>query len=396
LDEQESRFLYEALVHTIRNVRNDIFIVEARPLAGPGTDDERSALTRANACDGWFFITLGKAGENLSLGYRLYNSLAMEFAVRGSMEKPKPTIRDLVVLFWRDMAASLLELPVREALPAYVFHGIPGTRIYGLSGNKNGYVKLDETGIFRSRVALPGTYGIRAQKLGREPVEEQYFLKETGGDIYLDQPEGNRYTLGFSLVNLRFPELDFSYGIIPNSLYAQGGITLYYPGLGGPVQKTHKERPGIALFDFSLELKWYFSQPDKIARPYLGFGALARLTFANKFIDPIAPYGLFPVLGIDTSPSRKLRLFFEFQPVFYRFRFDEAEFNSITYYQYTYTQVLNSDGTFGYQVDAQPYVVHYLNDSIIRNYIGSDLGFLFSKGNWYLDLKAKIGLRWYF
>jgi hypothetical protein len=344
--EAESRLLYESLINTLRGVREDVFIVEAQPLPGPDTDDERSSLARRSACAGWMLVTLG-GGEDLRVSYGLYNALSMEYAAQKSFTAPRPQIREITHLFWQETASEFLELPEREWNPSYRIHGLPGTRI---RLNRKLRFRLNNEGVLELHLPLPATYGIRAEKFGWEPLEEAHLFLETGGDIQLEQKRNDRFALNFSLFDGMFPDFAFSYGIVPGHLFAEAGLTFFHTLFDlGPMANTNADnefnsypfysilaqampslflvrprqlpfyssaKPAKVLVNFNFGLKWRFRQPDKLIRPYLGLGMAARIWF-DPFIDPKVPYGLFPVLGMDSFITGKFRFFMELQPTFY-------------------------------------------------------------------------------
>jgi hypothetical protein len=375
LSDAEARYLYEALVITLRDMREDLFVVEASPLQGPGTADERSSLARRSACEDWLLVKLQDAEEGLSAEYTLFDALAMEITAEGSFEKRRPTIGEIAYVFWQEAAASFLELPSMPQDPVYTIHGLPRSRVFGLKSNQYWYVKTDKEGILRYRVSLPGVYKLKVQKPGYDPVKGLYLFKESGGDIYLpQQTRGNRFSAALSFFDAQYPVIDAAYGIVPNNLYAQAGLTFFYPRLlWGPMYRSSKDadeyryvQGGNYLFNLDLQLKWYFRNPGEIIRPYLGGGILTRI-WLDKFIDPKVPLGLFPVFGLDAHLHPKIRFFLELQPVFYLCLVSEDDMD-----------------VPGYDYD-------------IDEYIGG-MGGLYAgeKEDWYFVPHFKIGVRYYF
>jgi hypothetical protein len=121
-------------------------------------------------------------------------------------------------------------------------------------------------------------------------------------------------------------------------------------------------KPAKVLVNFNFGLKWYFRQPDKVIRPYLGLGMATRIWF-DPFIDPKVPYGLFPILGMDSFIARKLRLFTELQPTFY------------------------------YMTGSMPIDMRW---TVIQDYVGSLIPGLFvnKSEHWYFTGHFRIGVRW--
>ena len=313
--------LRETLLVSLRGVRADCFILEADPLAGPDSDDDKSSLARRGACDGWLSVRVSDAPAGRLRGeYTLYDSVSLSYAARGAFEAEKPDIRDLARVFWRDAAAALEKLAPLDPLPPLVTRGVPGTRVYGL-GKRS--LRLDGDGSARVVLPTPGIYSLRAEKAGYDPVEKQVLYRESGGEILLDQKRGSLFSLDFSLENARYPAVSLSWFPVPNMVFLKTGAASYAAGIVGfvvpPDEGSGTLRVSYPYANLSSQVGFYIRPPDSFFRPYLGGGIVARFFFGRDraYVDPAVPFGGFPVLGCEFSRDPKNRFFVEATPTFY-------------------------------------------------------------------------------
>ncbi|HOV39982.1 MAG TPA: hypothetical protein PLG79_14780, partial [Spirochaetales bacterium] len=167
----------------------------------------------------------------------------------------------------------------------------------------------------------PGVYQFRAEKLGYEPLEQQILLKEKGGDILLEQRRGALVNLDLSLWNGQFPGVSVGLFALPNSLFVKLGVTSFYQGIGPILENEDSSfEPFVSyplmMLDFQIAL--YLSPADARARIYLGIGGCLRIFFADTrtMLDPVIPFGGYPVIGLEFAPNRKNSIFLEYTPRF--------------------------------------------------------------------------------
>ena len=368
LSEAENRLIYESLLVSLQGVRNDAHVIEANPLAGPDSDDEKSSLVRRRACDGWFLARVSDAGEDVRVEYTLYDSVNLSYEARESFQARRPDTRDLARVFWRDAAASLRGLAPLEPLPSYLVTAKPDTFVYGFDRRR---LRIGRDGTARVTVPVPGIYDLRAERTGYDPVERQVLLKESGGELVFEQKRGSLFSVDFSMQNAQFPGLDIAVFAVPNSVFLKAGFTSFKRGIGGFLTASDEEpfegTVGYPLMHLVFQAGFYGGQPDSLVRTYFGAGALARLFLADggTVIEPVIPYGVFPVFGVEFSTNPKLRFYLEATPTAYYV----SERNYIA------------------GLDFKDFVEDYLH--------ASTLGIeLFRR--WYVDLAVfRIGCRWH-
>jgi hypothetical protein len=137
--------------------------------------------------------------------------------------------------------------------------------------------------------------------------------------ITLQQIPGRRAALDVYLNNFNFPGFDFTVFLVPEMLFAKTGILTYLLGF---VLRDDRESELFASFTinhYNLSVGSYFNAPDRHFRPYWSAGAFWRLITARGYwgLEPIAPFGLQPILGFEYARQPRYKLFFEYAPLLY-------------------------------------------------------------------------------
>jgi hypothetical protein len=227
--------------------------------------------------------------------------------------------RELGMLFWIEVEEAVRDyfekaLSLENRIGDLTFQALPGTRIEGVTSRR---MKIAEGGTAATQVPLPSTMGFRATKPGYWPVEGQIYMDQPEKTIVLEQLPGDRVALDFYMNNFNFPGIDFTYFLVPEFLYAKAGILTY---LAGFVLRGDGERNvfvSYSLNHYNIALGVYLNAPDRYIRPYFSAGAFWRIITARGYwgFEPIAPFGLQPVLGFEYARQRRYKVFFEYAPM---------------------------------------------------------------------------------
>ncbi len=323
---------YESLLIALQRSKKDCYPVEASPIAGPDSDDDRSSFARRKACDGWLLVRVKAAGEDqTSVDFVLFDVVNDIFVAKSSFTLDKPDARDLSIIFWEKITDAYLTLKPLDPLPTLTIRGVPGTVVYGL-GKKA--LTIDANGRTRITVQpIPAVFSIRAEKTGYDTLEQDILIKEMGGDIKLEQKRGSLFSLDLTMLSMQFPGIDVGFYPIPNLLFFKLGFTTFQWGIylgdfqdnKGAAGNNHSVIVHYPLMNLSFQAGVYISDPGKTVRTYLALGAFARLFFSDAYtgLEPIAPYGLQPVFGMEFHPVPSSCIFLEYAPSLYYV--DEAD-----------------------------------------------------------------------
>jgi hypothetical protein len=119
------------------------------------------------------------------------------------------------------------------------------------------------------------------------------------------------------LNNFNFPGFDFTYFIVPEMVFAKTGILTYLIGFVLEGDGDREVFVSFTLNHYNLAMGFYFNPPDRYFRPYFSAGAFWRIITARGYwgLEPIAPFGLQPILGFEYSRQPRYKFYFEYAPM---------------------------------------------------------------------------------
>lgn len=312
---EEAAIFYDSLLIYLQGNPYNKRIVEGLPIAGPDSMNDRASVSYRRACDSWIMVQVRKSGEEIEVTYRLYDIPYELYRGEGKFSSEFPGARDRSTFFWKPVREALRELPSLPKDPVFTIRGVPGTKILGLPG---GVRELDAEGKAAFSTPTPATYRFRAEKSGYDPLEEQVLMKEKGGEIILTQKRGTLANLDFSLWNGQFPSFYLGLFPIPNSLFLRLGLTSFFSGFGPFLVKDSKFEPFVSypLMTVDFQLGGYLSSSDSTLRFYAGVGGFIRVFYSDlrTMLDPLSPYGGYPLIGVEYAPKAGNSVFFEYTP----------------------------------------------------------------------------------
>ncbi len=179
-------------------------------------------------------------------------------------------------------------------------------------------------------MALPGTYSFEALKRGYYPYKEIFYLESESRVIEIDQQPGSRYALNFYLNNFSFPGFELSYYFIPNFFFARVGFNTFLLGIRVPDQDDSTDDDSWlqshSLSHINITVGRYLGREDRYYRWLISGGLFTRLIMAKGYgigFEPIAPFGVQAIIGLEFSHSEKKRLFLEYVPLLYLTKYPE-------------------------------------------------------------------------
>ncbi len=318
--ERERILLYESLILSLSRASDDVLLLESPMRGGPPDIEDKNNLTLELTGDAWMTVSVSGSMESLSVSVETYDLVTREeFAGRfGPFEEVE--YRDLERRFWEPL----------EELPGRLFHrvsnktkvtftGVPGTKVYGFTEEA---AVIDESGRLEFNLGNPSLFDYRAEIWNYYPVEGEFYLEQEPVEIDLAQEAGTRIGFDVYLYNLCFPSVNFIFYIVPNYFFVKAGITSYMIGLhlgSDSDESTPPVFPSIPLNDIGIQIGTYINKEDQFIRLYGGIGAFTRLIVPEGFfgLDPLMPFGAYPIVGVEMSSLLKLRFFLEYTPTFY-------------------------------------------------------------------------------
>ncbi|MBN1838202.1 MAG: hypothetical protein JW820_20255, partial [Spirochaetales bacterium] len=191
------------------------------------------------------------------------------------------------------------------------------TRIAGLGPEP---VELGESGDLGMEALLPATFSLRATRLGYAPIEQDFYVEPGVGVLDLGQEKGSRWALSFYLQMMNYPGFDASFYPVRDFHWVKLGFHTYLVGLVLAEDRDESMLVSYSLSNLNLSTGLYLNASDRLFRFYAGLGVFLRVITAREWaiaIEPIAPWGFYPILGTEISRSERLRFFAEYTPLFY-------------------------------------------------------------------------------
>ncbi|TVR30095.1 MAG: hypothetical protein EA404_13685 [Spirochaetaceae bacterium] len=201
---------------------------------------------------------------------------------------------------------------------------VPGTRISGLA--EGAPLVVPDSGVLQLHVAAPLVYTIDARAAEHYPLQLSVLVDQEQTKLVLDQRPRSAYSWDLGLTNASYPSVEVSRRLAGDYLFVRGGFTTYLVGVAPLADNDGQARDEEDKLFYSedmtvvgLQLGTYLHPPYGRLRGYLATGALWRQIHTRGYWggDPVASWGLISTLGVENRPSRRWRLFFEWQPALY-------------------------------------------------------------------------------
>jgi len=319
-DQQQQTLLYESLAAALSIVSDKAALLEYRGSGVPAEDTERSTAAETAGADSWLQVTVRGDFKKAVVQARCLDLLNGITAFE--LEEEKEIIRgtrDLGLEFWNEVEEAVSAyfeqaLNMENTTGELSLQAVAGTRIRGIGPKR---LKTTDAGVATAEVPLPSTLRYRATRPGYWPVEGQIYVDQPQKQIVIEQTPGSRAAVEIYLHNFSFPGFDFSVYLIPDMVYARAGILTYLFGFVLEGDDEDELFVSYSLNHYNISLGFYLNAPDRYFRPYFSAGAFWRIIATRGFwgLEPIAPFGMQPVLGFEYSRQPRYKLYFEFAPM---------------------------------------------------------------------------------
>ncbi len=315
----ERTLLRESLLSRLTGQEAPFRVLEWGGQEVPADDAARTEAALASDCDAWAAVEM--LGGTEKPGYRLrsFDLVTRKHVVEQTVSRETPLRpRDLELRFWDEAATTLAaSYQTVEIGTRVIIRGAPATVVTGLPGPR---LVVGAEGRAEAVLPNPSLYSIRATHRLYRPLSLTFSLKDAPLDLALAQVPAPRYVFDAALATLNFLSGDAGmYVLVPNYVYVKLGLTTYLAGFAFGGDKEEGPFVSEPLTVLRLQAGSYFNQPDATIRYYGAVGGLLRLVHSRHFfgLEPIAPFGLQAVLGLEGRPWPGVSAFFELTPTWY-------------------------------------------------------------------------------
>jgi hypothetical protein len=326
IDSAQAMLLYESLLVKLGRASERVVLVEPGEGPLPATDAERGDTALRMQADSWIEVTVAGSWEQPRIAVRSYDVLRQKQTIELDLQKRiRRGVMELERSFWDEVSAAVRDSYTSGGLAigktalrtALTLQAVPGSRVSGFTPRP---VRVGDDGQAVAEVELPATFSYRATRLGYYPSEGLVLLQPGEQSLLIAQERGTRWALSLYLYNAAYPGLELAFYPVPGFLFLRLGVTTYLLGLVFGGGSEEQILASYSLSHLNLSAGLYLNEADSMFRFYLAMGLFARvMTPAGLGIrlEPIAPWGLEPVLGMEISRSLKHRFYVEYAPRFY-------------------------------------------------------------------------------
>ncbi|MBN1243165.1 MAG: hypothetical protein JXA15_10735 [Spirochaetales bacterium] len=280
--------------------------------------DADSYFDEANRQDCALVLEIETAAASAStrVEWRYLDALSREVVTEGAYEAPEPTERDLSGFFWDEVVAALPDAVSRVRFTVFTLTGKPGSKVSGFSPKP---VVIPESGELEIVADAPSTYRWRATVPDSYPAGGVFAFFGTEGTV-LALPDETlpRWSFDAGLLMGQFPDLRADWRFLSDWAFAGFELVSYSPGLFLPRDVPPEDRPSLFIFlpliQPGIRVGARLAPADAAFRPYVSTGAFTRFVFPEFrlfMLDPVAPFGLSPAVGVEYGTSRKLGVWAE-------------------------------------------------------------------------------------
>jgi hypothetical protein len=322
----ERRLLYESLLLKVGRASDNIFVLEYEAPEVPDTDALRHGAAESRRADSWLLVIVDGRWPQLSVSARAWDlnvdGPAFEVSFSGTVRRGAV---ELERHFWdpiteaaaRTLTGSGKEVARTVSREQLVVKAVPGTKIQGLEDEA---IEIGESGEISLEAVLPATFSLRATRLGYDPIDRDFLIEPGAGILDLAQQRGTRWSFSFYLQMMNYPGFDAAFYPVPDFYWVKLGFNTFLVGLVLAEEREQSMFVSYSLSNLNLSTGVYLNASDRLFRFYAGLGVFMRVITAREWaiaIEPIAPWGFYPVLGAEISRRQNGRFFVEYTPPFY-------------------------------------------------------------------------------
>jgi hypothetical protein len=215
-------------------------------------------------------------------------------------------------------AVSATRQAAGPAVARLIIKARAGTRVTG-DGVPSFQVGSDGT----ASLSLPASreYLLWAGLSGYYTSSTRIFLT-TDRQVVLPQDPSPRWAVEASLQDLGYPRIDLTWFPAPHNAFFNGaylklGLMTYLVGLAFDSTKAISSAP---LTNVEAQIGFYLNPAGSLFRFSVGLGAFVRVvTIPGSYfgLDPLSPWGMRGIVGMELSPFPRSRFFVELTPTLY-------------------------------------------------------------------------------
>jgi hypothetical protein len=300
------------------------YIVVERPVSVVApSESDLSAEAKDEGADGWIAVTISGGWESMRIGVRAFDLLTNSRVVDQSFTRSGLSLGDVPREGWSDVvqavapqfhsALSATQEPSGSPTAHLTVKARPGTRVTGLGPTA---LEIGVGGQASRDLPASREYLLRGELRGTYPSTLRIFLS-ADREVQLRQDPAFQWALEASLQDVGYPRIDVTWFPGAAGAYVRLGLMTYALGLAFNGIEVFSSAP---LTNVEAQAGVFVGRADSLFRFSFGIGAFLRVaTVPGEYfgLDPLSPWGMRAIVGMEVSPWPRSRFFIEMTPTMF-------------------------------------------------------------------------------
>jgi hypothetical protein len=321
--EGQALMISRSMLARLQAASSEIIMIERPVSVVEASESDLSAEAREEGADGWVSVTISGGWASMRIGVRAFDLLTNAKVVDQSFARVGSSLGEIPLEGWNDIVgvvapqyhSALSGAPVPSPSPVarLTVKAVPGTRVTGLGAAA---LEVGADGAASRDLPASREYLIRGELHGYYPATTRIFLSADRA-VSLRQEHSSFLALEASLQDLGYPRIDVTWFPGSANMYFKLGLMTYLVGLAFDSTGVFSSAP---LTNVEAQMGVSLGPADGLFRFSFGIGCLVRVvTMTGTYfgLDPLSPWGLRGILGMEVSPWPRSRFFVELTPTAY-------------------------------------------------------------------------------
>ena len=279
-----------------------------------GSDGSENGASPGDQCRLFVDLDLASANEIETTMWQIRSLPAGPVLARGEVTRSASSADWTEASYWLPLVDSIPEALAAVPPDTIIVRAKPGTQISGIGND----FSMPPNGEIELPIEIPALYSWRARIPGAYPEYGSIYVKEGGTSLdipYKPLVPGEHWSFDTSLYSFTFPELRASFSPAA-SWFARATITQFLFGLSLP--NGGGSYPSLiystGLLQSGLGMGWYPLGRKRNLQAYFALDCFARLILPDGGgikLEPIAPIGISPIVGLEWSQAGDVGIFVE-------------------------------------------------------------------------------------
>jgi len=321
--EGQALMLSRSMLARLQAASAEYIVVERPASVVAPSESDLSAEAKDEGADGWVSVIISGGWQSMRIGVSAFDLASNSRVVDRSFTRSGLSLGDVPREGWNDIVQavapqfhstlSTAREPSGSPVVRLTVKARAGTRITGLGPTA---LAVGANGEASRDLPAPREYVLRGELPGWYSSTARIFLS-ADREVQLRQEPAPQWALEASLQDIGYPRIDLTWFPGAGAVYVRLGLMTYALGLAFNSSEIISSAP---LTNIEAQAGVFVGRADGLFRLSLGVGCLFRVaTVPGAYfgLDPLSPWGLRGIIGMEVSPWPHSRFFVELTPTVY-------------------------------------------------------------------------------